>query len=217
MAEYAVVIFDLDGTLTDPKAGITKSIRYALSKFGIEVDNLDSLVPWIGAPLRESFKKNYSFDDTQASQAVEYYREYFSEKGIYQNEVYPGIPELLEGLRDDGRKLVVATYKAAVFADRVLDHFGLRHHFVSVVGNTLDFDLPSKTDIVRMALSVVPGLLKETAVMVGDREHDIIGARENAIDSIGVTYGYGTIDELKRANPTHIAASVEELRKLLTQ
>ncbi len=215
MARYDLIVFDLDGTLTDPKAGITKSIRYALSKFGIEVDDLESLVPWIGAPLRESFKRSYSFDDKKASEAVEYYREYFSAKGIYDNAVYPGIPELLERLRDDGSKLVVATYKAAVFADRVLNHFGLRHHFASVVGNTLDYDFPTKADIIRMALSVVPGARKETAVMVGDREHDILGAKQNGIDSVGVTYGYGTIDELRGVNPTHIVGSVEELRRLL--
>lgn len=215
MTDYDPIIFDLDGTLTDPKLGITKSVRYALSKFGIQVADLESLVSWIGAPLHESFKRHYSFDESKTHKAVEYYREYFSEQGIHENSVYPGVPELLTRLRERGKRLVVATYKPRVFAERVLKNFGLREHFLSVAGNTLDFDLPSKTEIIRSALSEIGNPSKESAVMVGDREHDIMGARENGIDSIAVTYGYGACEELKSAHPTHIVESVEELGRLL--
>ena len=216
LTAYDAILFDLDGTLTDAGPGITKSIQYALSKFGIREQNLDRLVPFIGAPLFDSLRNRYSLEEPEARQAVEFYREYYSDFGIYENAVYPGIPELLRELREKGKKLGVATLKPVVFADRVLNNFGLDDYFDLVAGSGLDAAGLSKTQIIQQALSKLTDVSKEKVVMVGDRGHDVIGARKNGIDSIAVTYGYGTLEELQNANPMHIADSVESLRTLLT-
>lgn len=216
LTAYDVILFDLDGTLTDAGTGITKSIQYALSRFGIREQNPGLLVSFIGAPLFDSLRNRYSLDEPEARQAVEFYREYYSDFGIYENAVYPGIPELLGELKEKGKKLVVATLKPVVFAERVLNHFGLDDYFNLVAGSGLDAAGLSKTQIIQQALSKLTDVSKEKVVMVGDRGHDVIGARKNGIDSIAVTYGYGTLEELQNANPMHIADSVESLRMLLT-
>jgi len=215
LTAYDAILFDLDGTLTDAGTGITKSIQYALSRFGIREQNLGLLVSFIGAPIFDSLRKRYSLDEPEARRAVEFYREYYSDFGIYENAVYPGIPELLGELREKGKKLVVATLKPVVFAERVLNHFGLADYFDLVAGSGLDAAGLSKTQIIQQALSKLTDVSKEKVVMVGDRGHDVIGARKNGIDSIAVTYGYGTLEELQNANPMHIADSVESLKTLL--
>ena len=214
MAEYDVVLFDLDGTLTDSKIGITKSVQYALSKFNIQEDNLDNLESFIGPPLSESFQKHYGFEPSQAQDAVDFYREYFSTSGMYENVVYPGIPDLLADLKSKRKELIVATSKPTVFANQILNTFNLDQYFTSVVGSHLDGTRTSKTEIIAHALSTLGKPQDNRAVMVGDREHDIIGAQGNAIDSIAVTYGYGSLLELQRANPTYLAQAVEEIGTL---
>ncbi len=211
---YDVVLFDLDGTLTDPKMGITKSIQYALSKVGIHEDNLERLVPFIGAPLVECLKNTYSLEESKGRQALKFFREYFSEFGIYENRLYPEIPGLLEHLTGNGKQLIVTTLKLTIFAKRVVEHFGIGGYFESIVGSCPEMLSPSKGEIIRLALSRVR-TSKERVVMVGDREHDIIGARNNGIQSIGVTYGYGSLQELQNAHPTHLANSIEELKLLI--
>lgn len=213
--KYDVILFDLDGTLTDPKVGIVNSIQYALSKFGLDEKNPDLLVSFIGAPLFECLRKQYSLDETQAEQVVGFYREYYSDVGMYENSVYAGIPELLNELNQHGNKLIVATLKPTVFAERVLRHFHLHACFSFVVGGRPDRIGSSKTEIIEQALSRLTGVERRKIVMVGDRKHDIIGARNNGIDSIAVTYGYGTIEELQNEGPTHVARSLESLRALL--
>ena len=214
MTGYNVVLFDLDGTLTDSKIGITKSVQYALSKFNIREDNLDNLESFIGPPLSESFQKNYDFDPHQAQDAVDFYREYFSTSGIYENVVYPGIPDLLADLKSKRKQLIVATSKPTVFANQILNAFNLYQYFTGVVGSHLDGTRTSKTDIIAHALSSLGEPKENSAVMVGDREHDVIGAQGNAIDSIAVTYGYGSLLELQRANPTYFAHAVEDIGAL---
>jgi phosphoglycolate phosphatase len=209
-----VVLFDLDGTLTDSKIGITKSVQYALSKFNIREDNLDNLESFIGPPLSESFQKHYGFEPSQAQHAVDLYREYFSTSGMYENEVYPGIPDLLADLKSKGKQLIVATSKPTVFANQILTAFNLNQYFTTVVGSHLDGTRTSKTEIIAHALSSLEESKDNSVVMVGDREHDIIGAQGNAIDSIAVTYGYGSLLELQRANPTHLAHAVEDIGTL---
>lgn len=211
---YDVALFDLDGTLTDPKIGITKSIQYALSKLGIQEDNLERLVPFIGVPLVECLQKTYSLEEPKAHQALKFFREYFSKFGIYENRLYPEIPGLLEYLSANGKHLVVATLKLTVYAKRVVEHFGIEGYFKSIVGSAPEMINPSKSEIIRLALSRVH-VPKERVVMVGDREHDIIGARNNGIRSIGVTYGYGSLQELRSADPTHLANSIEDLKSLI--
>ena len=214
MTGYDVVLFDLDGTLTDSKIGITKSVQYALSKFNIREDNLDSLESFIGPPLSESFQKNYGFEPSQAQDAVDFYREYFSTSGMYENAVYPRIPDLLADLKSRRKELIVATSKPTVFANQILNAFNLCQYLTAVVGSHLDGTRTSKAEIIAHALSTLGKSTGNGAVMVGDREHDIIGAQGNAIDSIAVTYGYGSLLELQRVNPTHFAHAVEDIGTL---
>jgi len=215
MATYDVVMFDLDGTLTDPKIGITKSVQYALSKFNIFEDNLDNLEPFIGPLPAESFQKYYSFKESRARQAAMFYREYFSKFGIYENVVYPGIPDLLMQLYRTRKKLIVATLKPTLFAEKILKRLELSDYFTLIVGSNLDGTRSSKAEIIQYVLSELPGILKQNIIMVGDHEQDIIGANNNGIDSIAVAYGYGSIEELQNANPTYFANSVEDLRVLI--
>ncbi len=212
---YELVLFDLDGTLTDPKVGITSAVQYALAKHGIHEPDRDRLTPFIGPPLHESFMEFYGFPEAQAWQAVEDYREYFADRGIFENEVYPGIPELLAGLSRLGRPGVVATSKPAVYAERILVHFGLRPWLNAVAGSELDGTRVAKAEVVNFALQQFPAVTRTAVVMVGDRRHDIEGARANGIASIGVTYGYGAAEEIDAAQPTHRVSSVAELAELL--
>lgn len=208
--KYQNILFDLDGTLTDPKVGITKSVQYALKKFDIDVEDLDDLLPFIGPPLATSFKEFYSFPQAEAKKAVDYYREYFREQGIFENVVYPGIPELLDQLRKQGCQLMVATSKPTVFSERILDHFELSRFFSYVCGSNLDGSRSEKSDIIEHVIHVKQ-LIKSDSVMVGDRKYDIIGAHNNQIDSIAALYGYGTEEELRASEPTQYVKTVEEL------
>ena len=202
---YQYVLFDLDGTLTDPGLGITNSVMYALRKFGINVSDRSQLYPFIGPPLRDSFRVYYGFSDEQCERAVRYYREYFKKSGMFENEVYDGICELLTRLKASGRTLVVATSKPEVFALEILRHFDLYKYFDFVAGATLNDVRNQKADIIKYALETLNITEKKSAIMIGDRKHDIIGSKETGLDSIGVLYGYGTYDELKNAGATYIA------------
>ena len=202
---YQYLLFDLDGTLTDPGLGITNSVMYALRKFGINVSDRSQLYPFIGPPLRDSFRVYYGFSDEQCERAVRYYREYFKKSGMYENEVYDGIFELLTRLKASERSLVVATSKPEVFALEILRHFDLYKYFDFVAGATLNDVRNQKADIIKYALETLNITEKKSAIMIGDRKHDIIGAKETGLDSIGVLYGYGTYDELKNAGATYIA------------
>lgn len=215
MASYSTILFDLDGTLTDPKVGITKSVQYALSKLGIKEPDLERLTSFIGPPLNLSFQQKYHFSSAEAQQAVEYYREYFKAKGMYENVVYESIPWLLKSLKDESRNLVVATSKPTVFAQKILDHFGIGQFFDHVVGSNLDSTRSDKTEIIEYTMIQYSDLPKSDFIMIGDREHDIIGANSNGIDSIGVTYGYGSREELTQAKVTYIADVIDDLIKLL--
>lgn len=211
MKEYKFILFDLDGTLTDPGVGITKSVQYALAKYGIEVTDLESLNKFVGPPLKDSFKEYYSFTDEKAEQAIDYYREYFSEKGIYENEVYSKIPMLLEELKKKGKILIVATTKSTVFAKRILEYFKLEHYFDMIVGSNFDGTRTAKTEIIQYIFSELKIQELNNVVMIGDRKYDVIGGKENGIDTIAVAYGYGTYEELKAANPKYLADSVEDI------
>ena len=212
---YEVVLFDLDGTLTDPKPGITRSVRYALEHLGVAVPDLEALTRFIGPPLHLSFARFYGFDEMKAREAVSRYREYFAETGLYENAVYPGIPNLLARLQEHGHRLLVATSKPTVYARQILEHFQLDRYFEQVVGSDLDLTRSDKAQIIAEALAGQADMARDVVVMVGDREHDILGARANRIASIGVTYGYGSLAELRDAGATAIAATVDELAALL--
>jgi phosphoglycolate phosphatase len=213
--KYDVILFDLDGTLTDPKLGITQSVQYSLASFGINEPCLDNLDKFIGPPLKDSFKEFYGFDDYKADEAIIKYREYFSVKGMYENIVYPLIPKLLDALSVQGRTLVVATSKPTVFAEKILEHFELAKYFSLVVGSNLDGSRVKKGEVIQCALEEMGLKDYDKIVMIGDRKHDIIGAKEVEIDSIGVMYGYGSREEFEAADATYIVDSVSDLEQLL--
>ncbi len=211
---YALVLFDLDGTLIDPTVGITKSVQYALNHFGISEDPAN-LRHFIGPPLPYSFATTYGFDETQAWEAVAKYREYFAAQGMYESLVYPGIPALLAALQAAGQQAAVVTAKPAHFAVPIIAHFGLAPYFGQIIGPDLNLANADKALLIGEALRHYPAIAPEQVVMVGDRKHDILGAQARAIDSIGVTYGAGTAEEIAAAQPTYQVASVAALAALL--
>jgi len=215
MIDKSYILFDLDGTITDPRDGITKSVQYSLKAFGIDVADTGELIPFIGPPLRDSYRKYYGFDGGEAERAVAKYREYFAETGIFENTLYDGMDALLKSLCDAGKRLILATSKTAVFAERILKYFGIDSYFTFVSGSEWDGRRSQKGEVIRYALEQMNIVHIEKAVMVGDREYDILGAREAGMDSIGVLYGYGDRWELTGAGATWIAASVGELAGLL--
>ncbi len=210
---YPYVFFDLDGTLTDPALGITNAVMYALKHFGIEVTDRRVLYPFIGPPLKESFEKFYQMTSEQAEEALRVYRVYFSDKGLYENTVYDGIPALLQALCESGCKVVLATSKPAVFAERILEHFDLKRYFTFVSGSELNGARVEKADVIRYALDALKITDMTQVVMVGDRCFDVEGATQNGILVIGVTYGYGDAMELKDA--AKIVDTVQELKEQL--
>ncbi len=208
---YSYILFDLDGTLTDPGKGITNSVAYALNKFGIDVADKRELYKFIGPPLVDSFLKYYGFSEEDAERAVEYYREYFKPKGIYENEIYSGVPELLESLKRDGKKVILATSKPEIFAKEILKYFSIDKYFDFVAGATLDSSRNKKGDVIAYAIESCGITEKEKCLMVGDRNQDILGAKANGIDSLGVLFGYGDRNELESAGATYIAETVEDI------
>lgn len=217
MINKRFLLFDLDGTLTDPKMGITKSVQYSLKKFGIETENLDELVKFIGPPLRESYRRYYNFSESDADLAVEKYREYFSDCGIYENIMYDGIDLMLENLNSNGRIIILATSKPHVYAEKILKHFDLYKYFAFISGAELDGKRSAKDELIRYAFEKCGIASPDTAVMTGDREHDIIGAKKTGIASVGVLYGYGSRSELSEAGADFIVSSVGELGNLLNK
>lgn len=214
---YKYILFDLDGTLTDPKEGITNSVAYALRAYGIDEDP-DKLTPFIGPPLHESFMVFYGFDEAKAMAAVDKYREYFAERGIFENKLYPETNDFLEALQKAGKKIALATSKPEVFARQILEYFGIEDYFDVIAGSNMDGSRTKKAEVIdevftrfKMTEGKLPS--KSETVMIGDRLHDIAGAQENGIDSIGVTFGYGGCDELKKAGATYIADSFAETKK----
>lgn len=215
MKSYKYILFDLDGTLTDPKVGITKGVNNALKYYGISVENLDDLCKFIGPPLKDSFIEYYGFSEAQAEEAILKYREYFGVTGLLENTVYDGIEKLLKQLKDNGKTLIVATSKPHVYAKKILEHFDLAKYFDFVSGSEFDGTRTKKAEVIAYALQNSNITDLESVVMIGDRKHDIVGANENKIDSIGVLYGYGNRDEFEEANATYIVEKVEDLLNVL--
>lgn len=212
---WKYLFFDLDGTLTDPMEGITRSVQYALRHFGIEVGDLRALCPFIGPPLRNSFREFYNMSDADAKVAVAKYREYYAPKGIFENRLYEGIPELLRDLRAHGATLVVATSKPTRFAEQIARHFGFADDFALISGSTPDGSRDAKADVIRHALATLGIDAPARAVMIGDRRHDVEGAAATGLAAIGVLWGYGSREELQTAKPAFIAEDIPALRQLL--
>ena len=209
---YRYLLFDLDGTLTNSEEGITKSIDHALRQVvGIETADLTTLRPYIGPSLQDGFMEHHKLDYETARQCKYAYRERFSTVGLYENSVYEGIPHALELLRDTGRKLVVATAKPQVFAKRILDHFDLSQYFAAICGSTLDEKVNKKEQVIALALEVLDNPPAEEVIMVGDRRHDVHGAAVHGIETLGVLYGFGGMEELTKAGACATAETVEEM------
>jgi phosphoglycolate phosphatase len=204
------IYFDLDGTLTDPKPGITRSIQYALRKLDHPTIPTEDELTWcIGPPLRASFAKILGAED-HADRAVSLYRERFSDIGLYENAVYDGISEVLTTLSQSGQRLFVATSKPHVFATRIVEHFGLRHHFEHVFGSELDGTRVDKSDLLAYALDIA-AVDPSNTLMIGDRSHDMVGAGNNGMKGIGVLYGYGSRDELIGAGALQVCATPQAI------
>ena len=215
--KYTHVLFDLDGTLTDPKIGITSSVAYALKYFDIAVEDLDSLCPFIGPPLRDSFQEFYGFNSQQTTLAIQKFREYYEERGMYEASVYPGIPELLQQLKAAGATLLTATSKPTFLAGPVLEHFGLLSYLDFVSGSDPNEAQAEKFQIISHALKQGGMSDLNRVVMVGDRKFDVLGAKRAGIRSTGVLFGYGSREELEAADPDYLAETVSDLHDYLLE
>ena len=208
---YPNILFDLDGTLTDPREGITRSVQFALARLGIDEPDLARLEHFIGPPLLQCFMQTYGFDEARAWEAVNHYRERFRVTGLYENRVFDGIPELLEALVGRGHTLYVATSKPGVFAREIARHFAFDRHFKAIYGSELDGTRTNKVELIEHLLAIEKLNLAQT-LMIGDRKHDLIGAHRNGLSAAGVGYGFGSREELMAESPAHYFASMDELR-----
>lgn len=213
--KYETILFDLDGTITDPALGITSAVAYALDFFGNKYENLMALEEFIGPPLREHFMEYCNVDIEKGEEYVAKYREYYAVKGIYENKVYTGIEDMLKKLKDAGKRIVLATSKPEKFALIVLEHFGLIEYFDFVAGALMSNTRTKKDEVIAYALENINDFNLSTTVMVGDRMHDVIGAAKFSIQTIGVSYGYGSKEELSDAGAMKILDTVEELTEEL--
>lgn len=217
MKNYSTVFFDLDGTLVDSGEGVRNSVVYALNKFGIEVENKDSLSCFIGPPLTVSFKTFYGFDDEKADTGVAFYREYYKEKGIFEGYVYEGIEDCLKRLKDAGKKIMVATSKPEVFAKMVLEKFGIAKYFDFIAGATIDEKTRSnKIEIMQYAFDSC-GVLPKDVIMVGDRLFDIEGAKHFGMECIAVLYGYGSREEFEQYGAEYIVSTPSDVADLILE
>ena len=217
---FDYLFFDLDGTLTNPAQGITNSFIYAFKSLGIEVPSYETLLTFIGPPLPVTFGKMMELPESQIDEAIKKYREYFSTRGIFENELFDDIPPALEKLKAAGKKLVVATSKPEEYSVKIINHFGLDKYFDYVCGSCMDETRGSKTEIISYALERC-GIDdnsdndKSRVLMIGDRFHDIEGAKNNQIKSCGVLYGFGSQDELKKAGADYIIPKIDGLFKIV--
>ncbi len=204
------LFFDLDGTLTDSGPGILASVAYALRKLGVEPPEPEKLRPFIGPPLLWSFAHFYGFDEEKSREGVRLYREYFTAGGMFENSVYPGIPEAMERLRAAGFRMAVATSKPEPFSRQIISHFRLEGYFEAVCGATMDETRTEKADVIRYALATL-GAVPEESLMVGDREHDVLGAKTVGLSCLGALWGYGSREELTNAGASALAETPEEM------
>jgi phosphoglycolate phosphatase len=212
--KYRYLLFDLDGTLIDPREGITNSIKYALGKFSIIEKDDDKLKLFIGPPLAQSFAEHYNFSPAESKIAVRFYREYFANKGVYENKLYTDIEFLLRRLNHRKKTCILATSKPEVFAVTILKHLDIQRHFKYIAGSDLDGTRSEKQDLIRHLIEKYQ-LKRAGTLMIGDRKHDIIGARKNKIDSIGVLYGYGSREELEKERPQYLCETVMEIAEII--
>jgi len=217
MKDYKYILFDLDGTVIDSSLGITNSCMYALRKMGIEPPERKELYCFIGPPLTESFSKYYGMSDDEANRAVAFYREYYRDTGIFEITPYPGIEELFSALHSERKKIILATSKPEPFAKRITEHLGFGKYFNLVAGRLFDKSREKKADVIRYALDTLGVTDVSECLMVGDREHDIIGATALGMDSCGVLHGFGSREEFEENNATYIVKDSYELLDMLVK
>lgn len=210
------VLFDLDGTLTESGEGIIKSVQYALEKMGKPEPDGEKLRVFIGPPLLEQFMEYVGLTKEEAEQAVFYYRERYSSVGLFENRPYPGVERMLGALKENGFLLSVASSKPEKFVLQILKYFKMDSYFDETAGATMDGKRSEKADVIEEALRRLQmGDHRDRVIMVGDKKHDVAGAEAAGIPCIAVAYGYGTMEELKAANPLKIVDTVEELQEYL--
>lgn len=212
---YNTVLFDLDGTITESAPGICNSVARSLTYFGIQVEDPSVLQPFIGPPLLQSYQVYYGMNEEQARQAVKYYREYYAEKGMFENTVYEGVEAMLKKLREAGKTIILATSKPELYAAQILEHFGLACYFDIIAGASMDETRTDKSEVITYALGLGGITDRSKVIMVGDREHDVIGAAKNGLDCIGVLYGYGSREELEKAHTRYVAETPEEVTEIV--
>ena len=212
---YQYILFDLDGTLTDPREGITKSVQYALDKMGISEPDLSALEHFIGPPLYDEFRRCYNMDDQQAKTAVAAYRERFGTVGWKENILFDGVPKLLSALHEAGKKIAIASSTPTVFVQKILHMFEIEQYFDVVSGASLDGKIGTKAQVVQQALDAFGVSERSDAVLVGDRFHDVEGARTCGLSCIGITLGFGGREELDSSGAAVVVDTLDELREVL--
>lgn len=215
--KYQTILFDLDGTIIDNSEGITASVAYSLDFFGNKYDSVKSLESFIGPPLKEQFMNFCGVNSDKGEEYVKKYREYYSVKGIYQNRPYEGISHLLKTLKNSGKTIILATSKPEKFAITILKQNNLFELFDFTAGALMNNTRTKKSEVIQYALDAIGGHCLKSTVMVGDRAYDVEGAKEIGIDTIGVTYGFGTENELLSAGACRIAKNADELLKILSE
>ena len=213
--KYQYILFDLDGTLTDSGMGIVNSVAYSLQKKGIDVEDKEELLKFVGPPLIESYRRYYGYSMEEAVEMVDIYREYYGTKGLYENSVYEGMEEVLKVLKERGKVLIVATSKPEEYARQIVEHYGLSKYFMYVAGSNMDETRTKKAEVIAYALESCNIQNMNEVVMIGDRKHDVLGAKAMGLDSIGVLYGYGSREELGAAGADRIVESAEDLIRIL--
>lgn len=208
------ILFDLDGTVTDSQLGIKNSVAYALNYFGINVDNMEDLNKYIGPPLRQSFINFAGLSEENSYIGMTKYREYYGPKGIFENELYSGIVDLFEKLKINNKKIVLATSKPWIYAEIILEHFNIKKYFDFVAGSELNGVRTNKADVIKYAIDKF-NIDIDNAVMIGDREHDILGAKYNGVKTIGVLYGFGSKEELENAGVDYIAENTKDMYDII--
>lgn len=209
------LLFDLDGTLTNPQEGITKCVQHALRAFGIEEPDLEKLIPFIGPPLIQSFMEFYNMSEEDARKAVAVYRERFSTVGLFENFPYPGIADMLAELKAQDKILAVASSKPTIYVRRILEKFELAPYFDVIEGSNLDGTRVDKKEVIAEVLSQLDNPSADDLLMIGDRKFDVIGARETGFGCVGVRFGFAAPDELEQSGAVYIADTVHDLHRYL--
>ena len=215
MKKYENIFFDLDGTLTDSAPGILNSFSHALTAMGLPVPDREELLKVIGPPLAYSFERFFHLEEEDVQRAIDHYRSYYADKGVFENKLYEGIPQLLSSLAQAGRRLCLASTKAEYYVKLIAEHFGIDKYFTFICGSDAAAGRDTKAQVIGRILEGLSIASKDTCLMVGDRAFDVEGAQERGIDCLGVLYGYGDLEELTKAGATYTASSVQELGEML--